>query len=159
VTLCPFEAATLSLVKNLALKEGFGLAVCGVHEDDVLWIAAGRVDREDDERFAEDLRGAVNGASLEEDKLAGADFEGWCVAQEELCAAGEDEKILVAGGVVVCGRWGVDAKDACAGGGFIGQASIDQHGVGCGGKVSGDGVEVEDGGRWGRFLIGVVCHS
>lgn len=75
--------------------------------------------------------------------------------QHEPGAAREDRKVLVAGGVVVRTERGVDAEDACAGGCLIGEASVDQHGLGGGREAFDDGVEIEDCGLRGSFLRGL----
>lgn len=124
----------------------FGGAGGWVDEVDVGWIAARGVYGKNDEGLFENLRDAVDGGLFEEDELSGAEFEGFVVAEEELCAPGEDEKVLVAGGVIVGGDGGVDAEDAGAGVGFIGEARVDEHGGGGGGKVAGDGLKIEGGG-------------
>ena len=65
------------------MNEGLGRAVSGVHEDDVLWIAARGVDCQDDEWLLDEFWCAVDCPLLEENEFAGADFKGRRVAEEE----------------------------------------------------------------------------
>jgi hypothetical protein len=127
-----------------------GVPSAGLTKMTSLGSRRGGVDGEDYEGMFEDFGVAVDGVSFEEDEFTGADFEGRRVAEEERGAAGEDEEVFVAGGVVVGGRGGVDAEDAGAGCGLVDEAGVEEHG-GCGGReVARDGGEIEDGGGWGR---------
>ena len=58
---------------------------------DVARIAARGVDGKEDERFFEDLRDAVDCVLLEDNELAGADFDRWLVTEKKERSAGEDK--------------------------------------------------------------------
>src|SRR5271170_2706908 len=148
-----------SSVQALALDEGLGGAVGGIDEDDVLRIAPGGVDRQDDEGFLKDLWCAVNSVLLEEDKLPGADFKRLGIAEKKRGAAADHEEVFVTGGVIV--RWSrpVHAKDARTSVVLVGQTCINQHGVGGGGEVSGDFLDVKQCSPVGRSLLFLFAHE
>jgi hypothetical protein len=70
-------------------NETFGCAVLRVNKHDILWIAAWRVDCEEDDRMFQDLRLRVHRSAFEKEQL-------------------------VAGCVIVRRRWLIDAEDARA---------------------------------------------
>jgi hypothetical protein len=96
-------------------NETFGRAVLRIDKHDVLWIAAGRVDCEEDDRLFQDLRLRVHGSAFEKEQLSRAELgAGALIFHPECASAGEHVEILVAGCVIVRRRWLIDAEDACA---------------------------------------------
>jgi len=109
------------------LDEAFGCAVLGVDEDDVFGVAAGGVDREEDDRGFEDARHGVDYVALEEEEVAGGEVGfGGSIDGPEGSFAGEDVEILVRAGVIVRRGFTVDAKDARAGSGLVGEIGVEQ---------------------------------
>ena len=129
---------------SIGFDEGLGGAVGGVDEVDVVGGAAGCVDGEDVEGVLEDVRQSVDGVLAEEDQLAGMNFAGRRVGDDDLGPAGEDVEVLVAAGVEVRGHGTIDAEDAAAGGRFVGKAEIGEHGLGGFGERPGELSDVEE---------------
>src|ERR1700733_12946185 len=93
----PFRRERPTSIETLALDEALRGAIRGIDEDNILRVASRSVDRQHDEGFLKQLRGAVNRALFEENELAGAGFEGWRFAQEKCRAAADHQKVLIAG--------------------------------------------------------------
>ena len=110
-------------------NETFGCAVLRIDKDDVLWIAAWRVDREEDDRLFQDLRLRVHRSAFEKEQLSGAEFgAGTFIFHPECASAREHVEILVAGYVIVRRRWLIDTEDACAGRFSISEVVIHEQG-------------------------------
>ena len=113
------------------------------------WIATWRVHCKEDQRRFNDLRNAVYGVTAEEEQLAGAKFHRIVSFDNKDATAGDDLQVFVAGLVVVLRYRAVDAEEARTGGGLVGEAHVEEHGVG--GRREGlrESGEVKD--RFGRL--------
>jgi hypothetical protein len=142
------------------LDEVGGRGLGGVEEDDVGGAAAGCIDGEEDDGAGVDLGHGVGDGAVEEEEVSGGEggdvFGG---LHPEGSGAGEDVEELVAV-LVVVGRGGaIDAEDAGAGGGFVGEVVVEEEGGGLVGEAGSDLGWPETGGcgHGGSLVRGAGC--
>ena len=119
-------------------------------EVNVVGLAAGRIEGEEDDRLFQQFRKSMNDAALEEEEVPR--LEGSTVgfvANPEGSTARENEEKFIAVAMVVRRRAAIDAEDAGAGMLAIDQVSVKKHGLRLRRKGARDGIQVKPRGAAG----------
>ena len=110
------------------MQECAGVAGAGVDEGNVGRVTAGGVHGEYYQGFFEDFREAVDDVTPEELHLPRGKLYGSFRTDLKTGTTAQYDEIFVAGSVEMRGNWLVDAEDAGAGGGLVGETNVDEHG-------------------------------
>jgi hypothetical protein len=96
-------------------------AILGVYEDDVLWVASGRIEGKKDHRPFEDFGQSMNDAPLEEEEVAWSELSYVRVrSHPERAPSRKNIEIFVRAPMVMRRCFTIDAEDPGARGFFIG---------------------------------------
>ena len=113
----------------MTLSNGFNetlrCPVLRINEHDVLWVAARRIDGEENNRPFQDLGLRVYRSAFEKEQFAGAELDsGTFIFHPECASARGHIEVFVTSRMVVRRGWLINPKDACAGRFAIGKVMI-----------------------------------